>query len=170
MNSLGAFLFALQMMESGGNYQVVNSLNYLGAYQFGEAALTDLGYVRYDGDAFDNDFGGGWTGKHGVYSTNDFLRNRDAQDRAAYEWVELLWSYAEMHELDDHAWSVVGGIEMTPASMIAAMHLLGPDSLKRYIQANGQIDLRDPYGTPITNYMITFSDYDMPFAPGRPTG
>lgn len=40
MQTLEAFLLALSMMESGGNYQTVNTLNYLGAYQFGEG-LTE---------------------------------------------------------------------------------------------------------------------------------
>lgn len=170
MGTLAAFLLALQSMESGGDYQIVNSLNYLGAYQFGEAALTDLGFVRYDGDALDNDYGGGWTGKHGIHSTNDFLRSREAQDRAAVEWVGLLWSYAEMKDLDGYAWSEIGGVELTPSGMIAAMHLLGPDALAQYIETDGRADLRDPYGTPILNYIVTMADYEIPYGPGRPFG
>lgn len=168
MGSLGAFLIALQLLESDGNYQSVNTLNYLGAYQFGEAALTDLGFVRYDGNAFDNNYGGGWTGKYGVRSAADFLRNERAQDRAANEWVALLWSYAEMHDIDNYAWQEVGGVELTPAGMVAAMHLLGPGALEQYIQSDGRADLRDPYGTPIVSYIVKLSDYEMPFAPDRP--
>lgn len=169
MGSTGAFLFALQMMESGGNYQVVNSLNFLGAYQFGEAALVDLGFVRYDGDAYDNNYGGGWTGKYGIRSAADFLRSRTGQDRAAFEWIELLWSYAQEQRIDRYAWSEVGGIQLTPAGMIAAMHLLGPGALSKYIASDGQADLRDPYGMPIRQYIVKLSNYDMPFAPGRPS-
>ncbi|PVA05334.1 hypothetical protein DC363_16100 [Thalassorhabdomicrobium marinisediminis] len=156
-------------MESGGDYQIVNSLNYLGAYQFGEAALTDLGFVHYDGNAYDNNYSGGWTGKHGVRSASDFLRSRDAQDKAAFEWVDLLWSYAEIHNIDHFAWTEVGGSELTPSGMIAAMHLLGPGALAQYIASNGTADLRDPYGTPIVTYITTLADYEMPFAPVRPS-
>jgi hypothetical protein len=170
MGTLEAFLISLKLMESDGNYQSLNTLNYLGAYQFGEAALTDLGFVRFDGNALDNNYSGGWTGKYGVDSAAAFLRNEQAQDHAAHEWVELLWSYAKMHDLDGYAWQKVGPVELTPAGMVAAMHLLGPGALSEFIASNGQADLRDPYGTPITLYIETLSNYEIPFAPRRPHG
>lgn len=168
MKTFEAFLIALRMMESGGDYQIVNSLNFLGAYQFGEAALTDLGFVRYDGNALDNDFGGGWTGKYGVHSANDFLNNRSAQDKAAVEWFELMWHYIERKNLDAFAWSEVGNVTLTPSGMLAATHLLGPDSLASYIHSDGRANLRDPYGTPIESYILKLSEYSIPFAPDEP--
>jgi hypothetical protein len=126
-----AFLVALRMMESGGDYQVVNTLNFLGAYQFGEAALIDLGYVRHDGDIYDNDYGGGWTGKNGVQSVDDFLLSRYAQDSAAEEWLVLMWAYLEERDLDDFAWTEVGGIHLTPSAMLAATHLLGAGAMEQ---------------------------------------
>jgi len=165
MKSLAAFLVALKMMESGGDYQTVNSLNFLGAYQFGEAALTDLGYVRYDGDAYDNDYGGGWTGKHGVKSAKQFLASKPAQDKAMEEWLELMWSYIEMHKVDRYAWREVGGEVLTPSGMLAAAHLLGAESLAAYVRSDGRKDLTDPYGTPISSYIRKLNGYDVPFAP-----
>jgi hypothetical protein len=165
VKTLEAFLFALSIMESDGNYQAVNTLNYLGAYQFGEAALTDLGFVRYDGDASNNDFSGGWTGKHGVRSARDFLESPRAQDLAVREWVELMWHYIELQDLDSYAWSEVGGVTLTPSGMLAAVHLLGPDSLAQFVSSDGAKDPRDPYGTPISSYMVRLADYEIPFAP-----
>ncbi len=165
MKTLEAFLFALSMMESDGNYQAVNTLNYLGAYQFGEGALTDLGYVRFDGDASNNDFSGGWTGKHGVNSARDFLASPRAQDLAVREWVELMWHYIELQNLDAYAWTEVGGVTLTPSGMLAAVHLLGPDSLAQFVRSGGTDDLRDPYGTPISSYIVRLADYEIPFAP-----
>ena len=63
------FVYALRMRESSGNYKVKNPYGYLGAYQFGEGALIDLGFVKRDGDWRDNDYSGGWTGLHGINST-----------------------------------------------------------------------------------------------------
>lgn len=168
MKTLEAFLLALSMMESDGNYQAVNTLNYLGAYQFGEAALTDLGFVRYDGNASNNDYSGGWTGKYGVRSASDFLASRRAQDRAVREWVELMWHYIELKDLDSYAWTEVGGVTLTPSAMLAASHLLGADSLAEFIHSGGARDPRDPYGTPISRYMIRLGGYHMPFAPDAP--
>lgn len=165
MKTLEAFLIALRMMESGGDYQIVNSLNFLGAYQFGEAALTDLGFVRYDGDAFDNDYSGGWTGKHGVHSLEGFLNSRRAQDLAMQEWMTLMWHYIELQDLHTHAWTQVGDTFLTPSGMLAATHLLGADSLAAYVHSGGRATLRDPYGTPIERYIDRLSGFDIPFAP-----
>ncbi|RYG91792.1 hypothetical protein EU803_04860 [Loktanella sp. IMCC34160] len=162
-STYAAFLVALKLMESGGDYQSVNTLNYLGAYQFGEAALTDLGYVRYDGDAFDNNYSGGFTGKDGVRSVQDFLNSARAQDRAAQEWMRLMWSYIEMYNIDHYAGREVGGQTLTVSGMLAATHLLGPGALKEYIDSDGKADLRDPYGTPIVQYINQFGGYEVPF-------
>jgi hypothetical protein len=167
MKTLAAFIVVLKMMESGGDYQSVNSLNFLGAYQFGEAALTDLGFVRYDGDAYDNDYGGGWTGKYGVKSAKQFLASERAQDKAMEEWLKIMWSYIELHKVDHYAWSEVGGEQLTPSGMLAAAHLLGAESLAKYVKSDGKSDLRDPYGTPISSYITKLNGYDVPFAPRR---
>lgn len=162
-NTFAAFLVALKLMESGGDYQSVNSLNFLGAYQFGEAALTDLGYVRYDGDAFDNNYSGGFTGKNGVRSVRGFLRNRSAQDQAAQEWMRLMWTYIRRENIDHYVGRQVGDTTLTTSGMLAAAHLLGAKSLKRYIRSGGRADLRDPYGTPLVRYIEQFGGYDVPF-------
>ena len=164
MSTLAAFLIALKLMESGGDYQSVNSLNFLGAYQFGEAALTDLGFVRYDGNAYDNNYGGGWTGKFGVKSANQFLASNRAQDKAMDEWLHVMWGYIELQNVDQYAWTDVGGQQLTPSGMLAAAHLLGAGSLAAYIRSDGKADLRDPYGTPISIYIERLNGYDIPFA------
>ena len=57
------FFAALRQRESSNDYTAVNSVGFIGAYQFGEAALFDLGYVRRDKNFYDNNYSGGWTGK-----------------------------------------------------------------------------------------------------------
>lgn len=163
MQSLNAFLVALRMMESGGDYQSVNTLNFLGAYQFGEAALIDLGYVRADGDPYDNNYGGGWTGKNGIDSAKEFLGSKSVQDKAAVAWVKLMWHYIEAEDLDRYAWTEVGGTELTPSGMLAASHLLGTYALQEYIQSDGKADLRDPYGMPISSYILRMAEVEVPF-------
>lgn len=165
MQSLNAFLVALRMMESGGDYQAVNTLNFLGAYQFGEAALIDLGYVRPDGDPYDNNYSGGWTGKNGVDSSREFLASRKVQDKAAAAWVKLMWHYIEAEGLHRHAWTEVGDVQLTPSGMLAATHLLGTGALAQFIETDGRVDPRDPYGMPITSYMIRMSEVEVPFGP-----
>jgi hypothetical protein len=165
VQSLNAFLFALRMMESAGDYQAVNTLNFLGAYQFGEAALIDLGFVRHDGDPYDNNYSGGWTGKHGVDSAQEFLASKSVQDKAAVAWIKLMWHYIEAEDLQRHAWTNVGGVELTPSGMLAATHLLGTGALEEFIASNGLSDPRDPYGMPVSSYMIRMAEIEVPFGP-----
>lgn len=163
MQSLNAFLVALRMMESGGDYQSVNTLNFLGAYQFGEAALVDLGYVQQDSDPYDNNYSGGWNGKNGIDSAKEFLASKSAQDKAAEAWVKLMWHYIEAENLDQHAWTEVGGVELTPSGMLAASHLMGTYSLQAFIESDGKTDTRDPYGMPVSTYMIRMAEVEVPF-------
>lgn len=165
MQTLNAFLVALRMMESGGDYQAVNTLNFLGAYQFGEAALIDLGYVRADGDAYDNNYSGGWTSKHGIDSPEEFLASKSVQDKAAVAWVKLMWHYIEAEDLHRHAWTEVGGVRLTPSGMLAATHLLGTGALEEFIATDGRSDPRDPYGMPVSSYMIRMARVEVPFGP-----
>jgi hypothetical protein len=167
MKTLAAFMVALKMMESDGDYQSVNSLNFLGAYQFGEAALTDLGFVRFDGDAYDNNYSGGWTGKYGIKSAKQFLNSERAQDKAMEEWLDVMWGYIKLHDIDRYAWREVGGEQLTPSGMLAAAHLLGAEALGEYVRSDGKADLRDPYGTPISTYILRLNGYDVPFAQGQ---
>ena len=41
-----AYKQAIGVHESGSNYGSVNTIGYIGKYQFGAAALTDLGYIK----------------------------------------------------------------------------------------------------------------------------
>jgi hypothetical protein len=166
--SLDAFFTALRHMESGGDYGSVNTLNFIGAYQFGEAALIDLGYVRLDRNIYDNDYGGGFTGKDGIHSIADFLNNPRVQEKAMRSWIKLMWRYIEGENLDRYAWTRVGEVVLTPSGMLGATHLLGTGGLKDFIESGGSRRIVDPYGTPVLKYVSQLTGYEIPFAPGRP--
>lgn len=163
-----AFFAALRHKESRGNYQAVNTLNFIGAYQFGEAAMIDLGYARRDRDIYDNNYGGGFTGKHGIRSREDFLRNPQVQDIAAEEWMQIMWRYIEAEGLHRYAWREIGGQTLSPSGMLAATHLLGSGALKRFVESGGSADIRDPYGMPLHVYIRDLGGFETPFAPRQP--
>jgi len=163
-----AFLTALRHRESGGNYQAINTLNFIGAYQFGEAALIDLGYVRRDHDIYDNNFSGGFTGKHGIRSLEQFINSPDVQDRAIQEWMRLMWHYIQSDGLDRYAWREIGGVTLSPSGMLAATHLLGTGALREFVNSNGRANIRDPYGMPLRDYIVYLGGYTIPFGPNAP--
>lgn len=72
---------ALGQRESSNNYGAVNQLGYVGKYQFGAAALKDLGYTNTAKNS-ELDTDANWKGKFGCRSKTDFLQNYDAQEAA----------------------------------------------------------------------------------------
>ncbi len=163
------FLRALGYRESGGRYGIVNKYGYLGKYQMGEAALKDAGYYKGDRTR-KNDWIGEWTGKDGVWSKEDFLRNPRAQERAIREFHRKMWSYIKALGLDKYVGKTIGGILITESGLLGGAHLLGAGNLKKFLKSNGRIVPTDGHGTPITEYIKKFANYDISEITGnRPT-
>lgn len=162
-----AFLSALRQRESSGNYQVVNKYGYLGAYQFGEGALIDLGFVNNDGAWWNNDYSGGWTGKLGINSKADFLASSFAQNAAADDWMPLLWSYLGGYGLHNTPGAKIGGITVSASGLISGAHLLGSSVVADWVNSGGKNDPTDAFGTHISEYIGMFSGYRLPFATGE---
>jgi hypothetical protein len=79
--------------ESGGNYsQPGNQYGYIGGYQMGAQALETVGYLRPGtsklGNAALRD-PSNWTGKDGMRSSQDFLKNSQVQDKAFQNLTEV---------------------------------------------------------------------------------
>ncbi|PQO91915.1 hypothetical protein C5614_25350 [Massilia phosphatilytica] len=159
------FLKALFKREAGDRTSVVNYAGYAGKYQFGELALIDLGYYKSDGTS-KNDWRGSWTGKHGVNSLDDFLKNTAVQDTAAKEWVALLCKRMRKLGLDKYMGKVIKGIQITDSGIIAGAHLkgFGTDAhpgVKKFLKSNGTTDPKDGLGTPVSHYVELFGGYDV---------
>jgi len=160
------FLRALGYRESGGLYGIENKYGYLGKYQMGEAALKDAGY--YKGDYTKrNDWIGEWTGKDGVWSKEDFLRNPRAQENAIREYHKKVWKYITMLDLHKYVNRRIGDILITESGLLGGAHLLGAGNLKRFLKSNGRIIPRDGFGTPITHYIHKFGGYDISEITGK---
>ena len=77
------------------NYDIENRFGFIGKYQFGEAALFDLGYYGLDSsdsNLFKNDWVGNWSGKDGINSKQDYLSNGAVQEIMVRDWHVLLWN------------------------------------------------------------------------------
>ncbi|RFB01675.1 calcium-binding protein [Parvularcula marina] len=156
------FFEALRQRESSGDYSVISTGGYLGAYQFGEAALVDLGFVYNDGSPFDNDFNGTFTGKYDVFSVEDFLDSPSAQDLAAEEWFSLLWARIRFNDLEFYDQQTLNGVTLTKSGMIAGAHLLGVGGLRDFILSGGTDAGADGNGTSITEYLTLLGNYETP--------
>ncbi len=159
--SYRAFLDALGERESNGNYGAVNTLGYLGKYQFGELALIDVGYYEPDGTAQNDWKPGFWTGKDGVRSKDDFLSDPAAQEGAIRAYMKLQWSY--LGDARAYEGQKVHGIKITESGLLAAAHLLGAGTVRTFLQSNGRTVPADAYGTPLAEYFTLFKGYATPF-------
>ncbi|MCR5878707.1 calcium-binding protein [Phenylobacterium sp. J367] len=163
----GDLLRALGQNESGNNYAFVSSVGYLGRFQFGEEALKAIGFYEGHDGTGEIDFIGRWTAKaasYGVYDKASFLASPAAQDAAQQAWFENV--HADLIALDivKYIGDWVAGSQVTMSGLIAGAHLVGVWNLKDFLTSGGAIDTRDPYGTPVSQYVSKFAGYDTPWS------
>jgi hypothetical protein len=131
------FLNAIGHRESTNRYDVVNKWGYMGRYQFGKSTLKGLGYD---------------------VSKKEFLSNPELQEEAMLSLLkhnkEKLQKYIDVFD-----GKTINGIYITESGILAAAHLGGQGSVRRYFR-NGKV-FRDGNGTKITSYMDKFSGYDI---------
>ena len=132
------FREAIGAIESNGNYNEINTLGFLGRYQFGEGLLVDTGYYTFQGDSTENQntWEGTWKGKDGVNSPWDFLSSPITQDKAFNESIELRWNWIERRGLDKYIGTKINGITITEAGLLAASWL-NPGGLFNFLKSNG---------------------------------
>lgn len=156
-------LFAgIAQTESGGSYTVVNSIGYSGKYQFGVAALEDMGYVTKGtwssykrNSALSQNV---WTGKNGINSLNDFLGSPRIQENIMFDYTSR--NYSIMVRIgavrpDDDAATVAG--------LLKAAHLLGAGGANNWRLGKGGADA---YGTTGDEYFAQGKSVISTFAPG----
>ena len=143
------------MKESSNNPLAENSLHYLGLYQIGESALIDAGYYEKVPGA--GRWEGSWTGKNGINSKEDFLNNRQVQEIAIREYHERVWQYLKHYQ--DNEGSVINDITLSKAGMIAYSHLVGVESLEKFINSEGEDDPIDANGVKGSDYLDAFAEH-----------
>ncbi|HEY4629476.1 MAG TPA: peptidoglycan-binding protein LysM [Flavobacterium sp.] len=134
------FKEAIGYRESESKYKKVNSLGYLGKYQFGIETLKSVG----------------------VHNSTAFLNSPELQEKA---FIALLaqnkWELKK--EIEKYSGTLLNGIYVTESGILAAAHLGGPGSVKKYFKNKGKRYFRDAYGTSIQSYMKAFGGYDTSF-------
>jgi hypothetical protein len=136
-DELDRYLDAIGFRESGNRYDVTNTFGYMGKYQFGKATLKGLGYN---------------------VSRKEFLNNPDLQEEAMLSLLNHNKEKLQIY-IDIYDGKTINGIYITESGILAAAHLGGQGSVKRYFK-NGKV-FKDGYGTKITSYMNQFSGYDI---------
>ena len=131
------FKEAVAFKESQGKYNKVNTLGYLGKYQFGMETLKTIGV------------------KDSLY----FLNNHKLQEKA---FVTLLSKnkYDLKEYIERYNGKIINGVKITESGILAAAHLGGPGSVIKFLETNGKRVKKDSYGTSVRTYLRDFAGYE----------
>jgi hypothetical protein len=153
------FLKALAQRESSLDPATTNQRGYVGLFQFGEAALEDVGLYVRDGTSA-NDWTGNWTGKFGVTSLDDFFANPDAQTQAITAYHAQVWdTLRRVYGAETYIGSTLNGITITESGLVAAAHLVGAGKVGDWLSFGGATNPKDGNGTTMTTYLSAFAGY-----------
>ena len=137
------FKEALAFKESQGKYRVINTLGYLGKYQFGSTTLE----------------------RFKIYNTTLFLHNPELQEQVFIAYCRVnKWILRK--DIRRSVGKTINGIKITESGILAAAHLSGAGNVKKYLRSNGQRNCSDAYGSSIKSYMKDFAGYDVSFIKG----
>ena len=127
--------------ESGGKYDAVNTLGYLGKYQFGALALQDMGLVKKGTSLKGLDDPANWNIEGGKKA---FLNNPQLQEDTMVKYTKQ--NFATLNRI-----GVINdkSSQQEIAGYLAASHLLGPGGAKQLAQ--GKVG-SDAYGTSSATY------------------
>ena len=131
------FREALAFSESRGDYFSVNSLGYLGKYQFGISTLQLLG----------------------ISNAIHFLNTPELQEEA-FQTNLSRNKWILRKDIKRFVGKKIDGVEVTESGILAAAHLAGAGNVKRYLRSWGAVDVEDAYGTTIRRYLRKFSGFD----------
>ena len=137
INEMDLFLEDLGHRESGNRYDVVNEFGYMGKYQFGKSTLRTL-KIKVTKEAF--------------------LNSPDLQEYAMQQ--NLLYNKKKLQKyIDKFEGQEINGILITESGILAAAHLGGPGSVKKFFRS-GKV-MQDGNGVKITSYLKRFGGYKL---------
>ena len=137
LKNMDLFLNDLGHRESGNRYNIVNKFGYMGKYQFGKSTLRTL-KIKVTKDAF--------------------LNSPDLQEYAMQQ--NLLYNKKRLQKyIDKFEGQEIDGILVTESGILAAAHLGGAGSVRRYFRS-GKV-MQDGNGVKITSYLKKFSGYNL---------
>ncbi len=136
-NFFVGFKEAIAFKESQGKYNKISTLGYLGKYQFGTETLKTVG----------------------INNVSNFIKSPKLQERAFIALVSKN-KYQLRNEIEEYSGTVVNGIKITESGILAAAHLGGVGSVKKFFKSGGKKYLRDAFGTSLRSYMKAFGGYE----------
>ena len=131
------FKEAIGIRESQGQYHLVNSLGYMGKYQFGTSALRFFG----------------------IKNNSLFLNSPELQEKTFVALIKFN-KFKLQDVIEEYRGQTIDGVRVTESGILAAAHLGGAGSIRKYLESNGKKKCKDGYGTSIKSYLKQFGGYE----------
>lgn len=138
--NFNAFLSDMAQLESGGRYNIISSLGYLGRYQIGRVALADIGM--------------------GGIPTDEFINSPALQEIAMRMLLRKNKKYLQSY-IGKYSSRKVGGLRIDESSLLAAAHLTGVGSVMQFLDSNGTVDPVDGNGIKTSSRLRKFEGYKL---------
>lgn len=135
--TFAGFKQSLSFKESQGKYHLVNTLGYMGKYQFGIGTLRTLG----------------------ITDSTAFMNSPKLQEKA-FKALLSINKYILKDEIQAFNGKVINDVKITESGLLAAAHLGGAGSVKKFLKSNGTRGIKDGYGTSLKSYIKQFGGYD----------
>lgn len=138
------FITDLGRSESLNNWFCINRIGCFGEWQFAEATLHCLGFRHITLQKFRQD---------------PWIFPREMQQKALESLIRV--NLALLRDYEHFIGDTINGTVVTKSGLIAAAHLGGAGSAKRFLRSGGFVNSKDALGTSIQDYMRKFRDYDL---------
>jgi hypothetical protein len=132
----------LGLIESNNRYQIINRKGYMGKYQFGAETLDFLGY-------------------HGItpetFKANPGIFPPSMQEQALKDLIRF--NEKALSKYKHYIGTVINGVRITKAGLMAAAHLAGAGGVQHYLTSNH--NATDCNGSSIQSYLQEFSNFNI---------
>lgn len=135
--TFAGFKQAVAFKESQGKYHLVNPFGYMGKYQFGMGTLRTIG----------------------VRDSLAFMNNPELQEEA-FKALLAINKWELQKEIEQFEGKTIKGVNITESGLLAAAHLGGAGSVRKFLRTNGNSGFRDGFGTSLKSYIQKFGGYD----------
>lgn len=95
----------------------------------------------------------------GIDNSQNFLTDTRLQEEA-FKIFTARNKYILRREIKRYVGTTVNGVRVTESGILAAAHLSGAGSVKKYLRSGGAYQFEDAFGTTIRHYLKKFSGYD----------
>jgi len=152
-NNFWEFLFDLAVIESNGDWTAKNG-DHIGLWQMGKMARKDaIDVAKHRYNYIINEF------ESKEFKRNSFIFPPERQKVSICYYMINIQEVMSKY-IDKYDKTYINGIYITRSGIVAASHLVGVGSVKKYLDSEGKLIEKDGNDTSLEKYLVLFWDYN----------